>query len=115
MRKKLKNKSLFKVLSLFAIVAVVLFVTAQSGFCDAETTLNAKQAADMQKDMITKIVIAALGVAISSIAIWIIGSIYNKFFVDRSLFPSNDKDDVLNTPKTVEEAVAGFIKRNRLQ
>ena len=40
--------------------------------------------------------------------------IYNKFFVDKSLFPNNNKDDVLNTPKTVEEAVTFFIKRNKL-
>ena len=54
------------------------------------------------------------GVMLSSFVIFAGLWIYNKFFVDKSLFPNNDKDDVLNTPKTVEEAVTFFIKRNKL-
>ena len=61
-----------------------------------------------------KFLIAMGGVMLSSFVIYLGLTIYNKFFVDKSLFPNNDPDDVLNTPKTVDEAVTLFIKRNKL-
>lgn len=114
----MKNNKLFKTLSILALVAVVLLITAQSGICETETATQATNAlatAEPDKDsMISKLIIAGAGVIISSLVIWIGGTIYNKFFVDKSLFPSNNPDDALNTPKTVQEAVVGFIKRNKL-
>lgn len=105
-------------MSIFTFVAVVLLITAQSGICEPEvTTQVANELASPEHDkgsMISKLIIAGAGVIISSLVIWIGGTIYNKFFVDKSLFHSNNPDDALNTPKTVQEAVIGFIKRNKL-
>ena len=67
-----------------------------------------------KKDTILKFVIAMAGVLLSSIIIFLGLTIYNKFFVNKNMFADNNSDDVLNTPKTVEEAVTFYIKRNKL-
>ena len=128
MRKKLKqqHKTYLKMFSIMLLAAIITVIAAQAGFCDpstvadqvpaaAATTANAVQTAEQSKsDAIIKFLIAMGGVALSSIVIFLGLTIYNKFFVDKSLFPNNDPDDVLNTPKTVDEAVTLFIKRNKL-
>lgn len=120
-RKKLKlqfNKTI-KFVSLIVFTAAIIFIAAQNGFCDTGAATQApaiaEQTADTAKhEAIIKFAIAMAGVMLSSFVIFAGLWIYNKFFVDKSLFPNNDKDDVLNTPKTVEEAVTFFIKRNKL-
>ena len=67
-----------------------------------------------KKDTILKFIIAMAGVLLSSIIIFLGLTIYNKFFVNKNMFADNNSDDVLNTPKTVEEAVTFYIKRNKL-
>ena len=120
-RKKLKlqfNKTI-KFISLIVFAAAITFIASQNGFCNSEVANQipaiAEQAPDVAKhEAIIKFAIAMAGVMLSSFVIFAGLWIYNKFFVDKSLFPNNDKDDVLNTPKTVEEAVTFFIKRNKL-
>ena len=67
-----------------------------------------------KKDTILKFIITMAGVLLSSIIIFLGLTIYNKFFVNKNMFADNNSDDVLNTPKTVEEAVTFYIKRNKL-
>lgn len=116
----MKNNKLFKIFSIFTFVAVILLITAQSGICEPETstavadvTKNLSETFSAQ-DKLVKLGIALGGSVVAIIIITIGLMIYNKFFVDKRLFHSNDPNDVLNTPKTVDEAVIGFIKRNKL-
>ncbi len=120
-RKKLKlqfNK-IIRFISLIVFAVAITIIAAQNGFCNSEAVNQipaiAEQTPDVAKhDAIIKFAIAMAGVMLSSFVIFVGLWIYNKFFVDKSLFPYNDKDDVLNTPKTVDEAVIFFIKRNKL-
>lgn len=120
-RKKLKlqfNKTI-RFISLIVFAAAITIIAAQNGFCNSEAVNQipaiAEQTPDAAKhEAIIKFAIAMAGVMLSSFVIFVGLWIYNKFFVDKSLFPNNDKDDILNTPKTVDEAVTFFIKRNKL-
>lgn len=75
---------------------------------------DAQKAQQEKKETILKFVIAMAGVLISSVLIFLGLTIYNKFFVNKSMFADNNSDDALNTPKTVDEAVNFYIKRNKL-
>lgn len=120
MRKILKqtNKKIIKTLTIIVFAAAILIIAAQNGFCTEDLANQIpnlqEQTADNKHDTIVKFLIAMGGVMLSSFVIYLGLTIYNKFFVDKSLFPNNGPDDVLNTPKTVDEAVTFFIKRNKL-
>lgn len=75
---------------------------------------DTKNAQQEKQETILKFIIAMAGVMLSSIIIFLGLTIYNKFFVNKSMFADNNADDALNTPKTVEEAVTFYIKRNKL-
>lgn len=116
---KLQFNKIIRFISLIVFAAAITIIAAQNGFCNSEAVNQipaiAEQAPDAAKhEAIIKFAIAMAGVMLSSFVIFVGLWIYNKFFVDKSLFPYNDKDDVLNTPKTVDEAVIFFIKRNKL-
>lgn len=116
---KLQLNKTVKIISLIVFAAAIVFFAAQSGFCTedlaAQVPALPEQAANSEKqEAIVKFVIAMVGVMLSSIVIFAGLWFYNKFFVDKRLFPSDDKDDALNTPQTVEQAVTFFIKRNKL-
>ena len=115
---KQTNKKIIKTLTIIVFAAAILIIAAQNGFCADELVNHVpdiqQQTADSKGDTIAKFLIAMGGVMLSSFVIYLGLTIYNKFFVDKSLFPNNDPDDVLNTPKTVDEAVTLFIKRNKL-
>ena len=119
----MKNKKLLKTLSILALSAAMVVVAAQSGICEPDAVQNAapvvaesvEQATkSVNNDVIIKFAVAMLGVVVSAVILFLGLWIYNKFFVDKRLFPNNNGDDVVNTPKTVNEAVIGFIKRNKL-
>ncbi len=116
--RQLLNKTMFKNTALIVLTAAIFIFAAQSGFCEPDMAAQVPdlaQSAPMSKsDAIVKFAIAMIGVMLSSVVIFAGLWVYNKFFVDKSLFPNNDKDDVLNTPKSVDEAVVLFIKRNKL-
>lgn len=63
---------------------------------------------------VSKFIVTMLGVIFSSIVIWGGLTIYNKFFVKENFKPLDPEGDTLSTPKTVEDAVVFFIKRNKL-
>lgn len=112
------NKKVIKTCSIIIFVAAIIIIAAQSGFCTEDIANQipaiAQENVESKSDTIIKFAIAMGGVMLSSIAIYLGLTIYNKFFVDKGLFPNNDPNDVLNTPKTVDEAVTFFIKRNKL-
>lgn len=55
-----------------------------------------------------------VGVMLASIVIWLGLTIYNKIRSPKTIAIKND-DDILKTPKTIDEAVKFFISKNRLK
>ena len=112
------NKKLIKTLSIIVLTAAIIIIAAQNGFCAGDITNQIstlpQNAPDSKSDTIVKFIVAMAGVMLSSFVIYLGLTIYNKFFVDKSLFPNNGPEDILNTPKSVNEAVTLFIKRNKL-
>ncbi len=108
----------------------ILILSANTGLCveeiaqhvPAAVTQNAAQTAAQTtaptelKATIIKFIITMIGVIASSLVIWGGLTVYNKFFVMKkeNLLPKQEGED-LGTPKTVEDAVVFFIKRNKLK
>lgn len=67
------------------------------------------------KFVITKFAIAMIGVAVFSLILYIGLSFYNKFFVDERVKDFNLRQNSLRTPADKDEAIMGFITRNRLK
>ncbi len=106
----------YKILLILALIAMFYVISAQTGFCAADTANQVQTAAkaSAMNESIAKFLVAMGGVLLSSFIIYAGLTIYNKFFVDKSLFRNNNPEDVLNTPKSVDEAVTLFIKRNKI-
>jgi hypothetical protein len=79
-----------------------LILTSNAGWCSTRT------------DLIVKFSVAMGGVIVASIVIWLGLTVYNKIIEDKSqtILP---EDEILTTPKTVDEAVKFFINKNRLR
>ncbi len=87
------------------VLAFVLVIAALPGYC--AQTISIKQTA-------IKFLLAMGGVVLSSIVIYAGLTFYNHFFVDKR--PSSfGKEDSLSTPDNIEDAVAFFIKKNKLK
>lgn len=114
---KLKN------LSIIALLGLIMILSAQAGICTEEIAQHVPAVADSITTKpatgisitASKFVVTMIGVLLSSVIIWAGLSIYNKFFVKNSLHSASMPEDNLNTPKTIEEAVTLFIKRNKLK
>lgn len=114
---KLKN------LSLIIILGLIIFLSANAGLCTEEIARHIPAAADAIPSKeptgiaitATKFIVTMGAVFVSSIVIWLGLTIYNKFFVKGGKREGFEKEDILNTPKTVEEAVTFFIKKNKLK
>ncbi len=65
--------------------------------------------------MKTSLIIAMSGTLLFSIAIYIILSIYNKFFVASHLKDAKLYKESLNSPSDTEEAIRSFIIKNRIK
>lgn len=90
------------------LLLITLFLTANAGFC--ETT--ARDA--VMHSAIIKFGFAMGGVIISSLIIYAGLTVYNKFFVKSSGSYYSD-DEFTKTPKTTEDAIKFFIRKNRLK
>lgn len=104
------------------ILAGVIFFSANTGLCVEDIAQHVPAAAAQVQAKtggvqltISKFIVTMMGVLISSIVIWGGLSVYNKLFVSNKKVELSPEDDILNTPKTVEDAVTFFIKRNRLK
>ncbi len=98
----LKNN--IKILS----IIYILFVNAAAVFAAAENnsvTLSGSA---------VKFILAMTGVAVSSLVIYLGLTIYNKFFANKSTTNIYTGEMSLKTPKTVKDAIAFFIQKNKM-
>ena len=86
---------------------ITLFLTTSAGFCAQQTRTVAVH------DLIIKFTIAMAGVIVASVVIWLGLAVYNKILAGKNI--SSFDNDVLKTPKTIDDAVKFFIKKNRLK
>lgn len=123
---KLKKPSfpapLVKSAAVWIILGLVIILSAQAGFCTEEIAQHIPAAADIPQKQaapitltLSKFVVTMIGVVLSSVVIWAGLSIYNRFFVKNGTLRGSENDDILNTPKTIEDAVTFFIKKNKLK
>ncbi len=114
---KIKN------LSILVLLGLIILLSAQAGICTEDIAQHIPAVADSIPTKpatgisitASKFVVTMLGVILSSVIIWAGLSLYNKFFVKNNLRNASMPEDNLNTPKTIEEAVTLFIKRNKLK
>ncbi len=90
---------------IFSLV-ITLILTANAGFCTQTRTVAIH-------DIMIKFIIAMFGVMLASIVIWAGLAIYNKILTGRN--PVSNDDEILKTPKTIDDAVKFFINKNRLR
>ncbi len=90
------------------LLLITLFLTTNAGFCET-TARNA-----VVHSALIKFGLAMGGVALSSFVIFAGLTIYNKIFVKQDRFQGLD-EDLTKTPKTTEEAIKLFIRKNRLK
>lgn len=90
---------------IFSLV-ITLTLTANAGFCTQTRTVAIS-------DLMVKFVIAMVGVMLASVVIWAGLAVYNKILTRKN--PVSCDDEILKTPKTIDEAVKFFISKNRLR
>lgn len=113
-----------KILSILGLIAIIYFLTNDIGYCAASAAQTAQSTADTvsqtapavnnMHNTIIKFVFAMGGVVLSSVLIFAGLTVYNKIFVKNPHYASSE-DDVLKTPKTVDDAIIFFLKKNRLK
>lgn len=54
-----------------------------------------------------------VGVMLASIVIWLGLATYNKILESKNI--THNEDEILKTPKTIDEAVQFFINKNKLK
>lgn len=89
----------------FVLTISILILTANAGFCTARSGLV--------HDLAIKFFLAMLGVIVSSIMIFLILFIYNKIRTNKKT--NSTEEDILQSPKTIDDAIKFFINRNRLR
>lgn len=109
----LKDKLLKYSINL-SIAALIVIVCAGAGYCSGEVAEQAVPQSSGLHSAIIKFLKAMGGVAISSIIIYLGLTIYNKFFVHPRL-DGNLEEDVLRTPRSKDEALTFFIKKNKIK
>lgn len=108
-----------RILSIIILTGIII-LSVNAGFCTEQIAQHvpSEQAIPVKETAVsltvTKFIITMAGVLLSSIVIWAGLTIYNKFFVKNNGHRSSLNDDILNTPKTIVEAVTFFIKKNKL-
>ena len=117
----LKNSSKRLIFTGLLILAGIMILSANAGFCaDAVAQhvpalpAGTPTKTDVFQNTLIKFAITMCGVLLSCICIWAGLTIYNRFFVKTSTRRISPDDDILKTPKTIEEAVTFFIKKNKL-
>lgn len=88
----------------FILTMLTLFLTTQAGFCRPLTI----------KEVIVKFS-SGMGVALISVLIIFLGVVlYNKIRSNKNV-ELTPEEEVLRTPKSVDEAVKFYIRKNRLK
>ncbi len=110
--------NLSKTSIILSLAALVLIVSAGTGFCAADAVQQTGQALPQNSITFHAAVIKFLkamgGVALSSFIIYAGLTIYNKYFVKPPL-DGNSEEDVLKTPHSTDEALTFFIKKNKIK
>ena len=91
-----------KILSLL----IIIFVTANAGLCEQTRTVAVQ-------DLAIKFILAMAGVIVSSLMIYGILAIYNRIVYGKKRILTPE-EEILHTPKTTDEAIQFFIRKNRL-
>ena len=101
---------------MIGLVLVVVIVYATQGFCAEEIVQQVSDATSKStfSQAAFKFLKAMGGVALSSFIIFAGLTLYNNFFVKSGL-DGNSEDDVLKTPRSSDEALTFFIKKNKIR
>ncbi len=115
----MKNKKL--IFAGLLVLTVMVVISANAGICVDSVAQHTPALPagtpvknDAFQDTLVKFAITMAGVVLSCVLIWGGLTIYNRFFVKTSTRRISPDDDILKTPKTIEEAVTFFIKKNKL-
>ena len=88
----------------FILTTLSFLLTAQAGFCFPPSV----------KDVVIKFSYVMGGVIVSSLVIFVCLTVYNKIRNTKNIELSPE-EEVLRTPKTVDEAIKFYIRKNRLK
>lgn len=91
---------------IFTTLLTLIILTANAGYCSARSAVV--------QNIAIKFGLAMVGVVVSSIMIYLILAIYNKIISKNNNLLS-ENEEILKTPKTVDEAIKFFIYKNRLK
>ncbi|MCM1265143.1 MAG: hypothetical protein NC200_03000 [Candidatus Gastranaerophilales bacterium] len=122
----MKNKN-FKNFILTGLVALTLTVTvptivtaevkADTPVSSVQKTLNLGDFATKQpigtRQIAMKFILAMLGVAASSVVIFVLLSIYNKFMYGANVNTQNETDNDFKTPANMKDAINIFLKKTK--
>lgn len=86
------------------LTIITILCTAQAGFCVPPA----------MRDVIVKFSLAMGGVLLSSFLIFLGLTIYNKCRSNNDV-ELTPEEEVLRTPKTIDQAVKFYIRKNRLK
>lgn len=115
----LKNKKVI----IFSILFIgLLILSVHAGWCvdgtsPQTTALSADipMKTDSLKNVLGKFSITMGGVLISLLIIWAVLSLVKEFGTKKTVINSKKLYDEPQTPKTVDEAIVFFIRKNRLK
>ncbi len=65
--------------------------------------------------MKVSLILAMAGIIVFSFALYIILALYNRFFVPSYLKNHDLYNDSLKTPSDIDEAIKGFILKNKIE
>ena len=120
----MKNKIKQFILSIFVVLALTCTIPVQ---VNADTAQQPAQTDSVQapiqfqtkqpigkKQIALKFILAMVGVATSSIIIYVLLSLYNKYFYGNSkTSASNEVDEEFKTPTNLKDAVNIFLKKTK--
>lgn len=108
-----------KVLFITFVSLFLIGLSINSGLCVDALAQHTPELAEPVNNLSLKYTVfkflkVMAGVVLSSVIIFTGLTLYNKFFVKKISLKNNGADDVLATPKTIDNAIAFFIKRNKM-
>lgn len=112
------KKNTLKITIILAIIAVVCCFNNDIGYCATQAVHQVQPVAqnipsnDLHKTII-RFLYAMGAVVLSSVLLYVGLSVYNKFFVNAK-YSHLPEDEILKTPKTANDAIDFFIKKNKI-
>lgn len=115
----MKNRIKFLILVLAISISIVFSngdtfaVPSNVNSVNSIKTEFAMKAPIGKREMAMKFVLAMLGVATSSVVIYVMLTVYNKFFYGGSKIVINKDDNDFKTPTNMKEAINIFLKKTK--